>query len=111
MNSLNSVLFEGTVSSRPDFAERGKEKVCSFTVSAWRDYYSSKGDCIRRVGGATIRIVIRDTKLVEAAVRNAHDGRALRIVGKLAGSVEDNSICIVAEHVEYRPERTLSTDT
>ncbi|MDR1095482.1 MAG: hypothetical protein LBL31_03760 [Spirochaetaceae bacterium] len=52
----------------------------------------------------SVRVVIFSCELAEAAVKNARDERGVRVVGRLAGTVENNNFCIVAEHVEYRPE-------
>jgi hypothetical protein len=41
--------------------------------------------------------------MVKSAVKNAYDGRGVRVVGRLTSN-EDGGIYIEAEYVEYHPE-------
>jgi hypothetical protein len=97
MNSLNSILLEGTVSGKLCMAGKGKEKRCSFVVSSSRFFQGKSHATETRVW-----VMIRDIKMVETAIRSAHDGRRVRVVGWLACDKKDNDLYIEADHVEYR---------
>jgi hypothetical protein len=104
-SDLNSVLLEGTVSGMPCVADENGEKRCSFVMSSLRGEYNRNGKLVRNYE-TRIRIVITSSARAKAAMENARTGRGLRVVGRLAGTAEDNNICIIAEHVAYRPEVT-----
>jgi hypothetical protein len=102
MNNLNSVLFEGTVSNvLHEMSEYGENR-CSFAISSWWRQYNSRGELVRSYE-TRVRVVILHKKLVEAAAKKARNGCSARVVGRLAGTAEDNNICIAAEHIEHRP--------
>jgi hypothetical protein len=82
------------------------EKRCFFVVSSWWRQYNSRGELVRSYE-TRVRVVIFSSMLAKAAEKNARDGRGVRVVGRLIGTVEDSSICIVAEHIEYRPVKEV----
>jgi hypothetical protein len=103
MNNLNSILLEGVISGKPYVVKEGKTERCSFVVSSL--HYQRKGRDFE--GQETrIRVMLRGNGLVAAVTKPAHDGRRVRVVGRIARGGEDNDIYIEAEHVEYRPELT-----
>jgi hypothetical protein len=99
MNHLNSILLEGTVSGKPDVAGKGKAKRCTFALSSLRRDRLKGVKTETRVG-----VMIRAANLVEAAIKNAHDGRGVRVVGRIANTEAGGGVYIEADHVEYRPE-------
>lgn len=95
MNSLNSLIFEGTVTSIP--TGRGG---FVFKATSWT--YGKDGG--ERIDGASVWVEIRDAELLESVkivTKRGFFGRDCKIVGKLAGSADHNYI--IAEHVEFRP--------
>jgi single-stranded DNA-binding protein len=97
VNNLNSILFEGTVSGEVHVTGEGKAERCTFALSNLRWDRRNGKKTETRVG-----VIIRDTKLVEDAIKNARDGRGARVVGRIATDEEDNALYIEAEHVGYR---------
>jgi primosomal replication protein N len=103
MNDLNSIVFGGTIVSMPSVSDSNGEKRCSFVVSSlWRQY-NGNGRLVRCCE-TRVRPVIFSGELVKAAKNCALIGRGVRVVGHLAGAEEENNICIVADHIEYRPD-------
>jgi hypothetical protein len=102
MYNLNSIVFEGVIDGTPILYGRGKTKRCSFTLSSLRCWYQD-GKIVRKQE-TRVGVMIRDTKLVEAAAEKAKDGHDVRVVGRLANVEQGGGIYIEAEHVEYRPE-------
>jgi hypothetical protein len=49
-------------------------------------------------------VVVEESERVKAALKYVYAGRRLRLVGRLSGSPKENSFCIIAEHLEYRPD-------
>lgn len=100
---LNSVLLEGTAIDRPIGAGKGKNSKCSFLLSSLRELCDAKGVCISREE-LIVRVVVEESERVKAALKYVYAGRRLRLVGRLSGSPKENSFCIIAEHLEYRPD-------
>jgi hypothetical protein len=101
VDNLNSVLIEGIVSGGLTMVKTGKEVCCSFAVSSLR--YFKDGKRIKEQE-TRIGVMVRDIKLVEAALIKARDGRGARVVGRLANTEKGGGVYIEADHVEYRPE-------
>jgi hypothetical protein len=97
-SSTNSVVFEGTVQNEPAVTGKGEGRRCSFVLSAWRNYYLENGDCVRRKEGMSVRVVARETELIEAAVKYAYAGRAVCVVGRIADD-GDGGPHIEADHI------------
>jgi single-strand DNA-binding protein len=107
MNNLNSVLLEGELTKNPDYQnDRNGNPVCRFTLSSSRFF---KGD-----GGIekeTSYFDIETTgKLASQCKQNGHQGRGVRVVGRLKQEYSKNAeglplarIIIAADHVEFRP--------
>jgi hypothetical protein len=98
MNHLNSILLEGTISGKPRVDGEGNTKRCSFVLSSLRR------DRLRVETETRVAVMLRDINLVEAAIKNARDGRGVRVVGRLANTEAGGGVYIEADHVEYRPE-------
>jgi hypothetical protein len=103
MNNLNSIVFEGFIDGTLTLYGGGKTKRCSFGLSNLREVREGKNIKKQEI---RVGVMIRDTKMVEAAVEKARDGRGVRVVGWLANVEQGGGIYIEAEHVEYRPERS-----
>jgi hypothetical protein len=106
MRDLNSVLFEGTVTGLACVVDENGEERCSFAVSSPWLQYNSSGELVRSYK-TRVRVVIFSGALTKAAVKNACNGCGVRVIGRLVGTAEDNSICIVAERIEYRPVKEV----
>jgi hypothetical protein len=101
MSNLNSILIEGVIDGTLTLYGRGKTKRCSFALSSLR--HVREGETTKKQE-TRVGVMIRGTKMVEAAIENAKDGRGVRVVGRLANTEQGGGIYIEAEHVEYRYE-------
>jgi single-strand DNA-binding protein len=107
MNNLNSVLLEGELIKDPDYRnDRNGNPVCRFTLSSNRFF---KGDA--GIEKETGYFDIETTgKLALQCTQHGHQGRGVRVVGRLTQEHSRNEegkpaarIVITAEHVEWRP--------
>jgi single-stranded DNA-binding protein len=107
MNNLNSVLIEGeAVDDAGKDLCRPEPRPTVFTIASKRFYKSAEG-----IAEEITYIDIESTgKLAENCLNVIRKGRGVRVVGLLsmrrdAGKCGYNyTHCIVAEHVEIRPE-------
>ena len=107
MNNLNSVLIEGEL--KTDVAvDTSEPKVVMFTIASKQSYKSNEGNA-EEVNYLDIEAT---GKLAKYCLDKAHQGRWVRVVGRLkqerwndAEGKEHSKVSIVAEHVEFRPER------
>lgn len=106
MNSLNSILIEGTLTSDAMFKEIKGSTVCVMELESYR--YLRKGE------GTLTKFVNIEVhavgKLAEVCVEMGHSGRKIRVVGRLDQIwLFDHTgeawkvIFIAAEHVEFKP--------
>jgi hypothetical protein len=100
VNNLNSVLLEGIIKGPVSREEVGKIRRFSFVLSSL--HLIRDGE---RAGTweTLVKVVLRG-KAGEAALKQAKDGRGVRIVGWLAGTEQSGGLYIEAEHIEYKPE-------
>jgi single-strand DNA-binding protein len=112
MNSLNSILIEGTLTKDPLYekATSANAAVCVFTIASNR-YFKEKDSVKEEV--SCFEIEAR-SKLAEECCRQGHKGRDARIVGRLeqkrwtdGQGNKQSKIIIRAEHVEFKKEDTL----
>lgn len=94
MNNLNSIIFEGKVSGKPDFMENK----AIFFVESSRSYKNAEGKEITE----KILIQCKMTFNLPSHVSKLKDGRGVRLVGKLSNY--GDKVIIVVEHLEYKPE-------
>ena len=107
MNSLNSVLIEGTVARDPSMAYTPKgTAVTSFSVASDR-YYRSGDQMVHDTSFIDVEVW---AKLAQRCAEELSKGRNVRIVGRLQQDrwtdTEGHPRSrhkIVAEHVEFRP--------
>jgi single-strand DNA-binding protein len=113
MNNLNSILLEGNLVRDPVVKTTAKgTMVCTFTVASNR-YYKKSSDETADFEKEVIFIDVEAwAKLAESCASLGHKGRGVRVAGRLkqdrwedAEGKAHSKICIVAEHVEYRPEK------
>jgi single-strand DNA-binding protein len=109
MNHLNSVLIEGNLTGDPLFRDAPKGvPVCAFTIAS-NHFCKSDGGLEKEVCFFDIEA---RSKLAEKCRNLGRKGIGVRVVGRLkqdrwygADGVFHSDIFIVAEHVEFRPEK------
>ena len=108
MNNLNSVLIEGCLVRAAEMVKRGDKEVCFFTISSNR-FSKSEDGMDKRV--IFIEVDVPNSKLAESCMAMGKKGKGCRVVGRLEQdrSEEDGKfqsrVYILAEHVEFRPEK------
>ena len=113
MNNLNSVLLEGNLTRDPELRYTPKgTAVCSFAIATNR-YYKQEDELQQEVSYFEITTWMR---LAEVCGEYLRKGRGVRVVGRLKQDrwsdpegQNRSKVYVVAEHVEFRPERK-STD-
>ena len=95
MNSLNSVLLEGKVTSDPIV----KDGVMFFLVESERLMKDEEGNMHDL--SVTVEIHCEKGQAELCTKAQLHKGRRVRVVGRLE-LVEDTGVRIFAEHVEIR---------
>jgi len=108
MNNLNSILIEGNLVRDPEYRTTPKgTAVCKFSIASNR--FFKQGENLEKE--VSFFDVETWAKLAEACQDKGRKGRGVRVVGRLkqerwndsAGNAR-SKVCIVAEHVEFRPE-------
>ena len=94
LNSLNSILVEGTVKDVPIL----EDGVATFEIESRRVYMDGED---RKVETSVFPIVTR-SRLAEVCAEYLKGGRGVRIVGRLQW-VPEGAAQIMAEHVEFQP--------
>jgi single-strand DNA-binding protein len=115
MNNLNSVLIEGNMVCDPKFMETPKGMpLCTFSIASSRFYEGDNG-LKKEVSFFDIKVW---SKLAETCNNLGHKGRSVKVVGRLKqerwtgyDGKPHASVCIVAEHVEFRPEFSEKVET
>ena len=99
MNDLNSLLFEGILNADPVRLSDGS---VIFPVISHRSSINVNGE----VDNDNLRIhVATYSKLADVCLEYLKKNGGVRIVGRLGRSVIiPDSFCIIAEHVEFKPE-------
>ena len=92
MNNLNSIIFEGKVSGKPDFIENK----AIFFVESSRFYKDAEGKEITEKTLIQCKLIFNQP----SQVAMLKDGRGVRLVGRLA-DFGDKTI-IEVEHLEYK---------
>ena len=110
MNNLNSILLEGNLSREPElrYTPQGTP-ICTLVVASNRTY-KLDGERVEEVSfveGVTVG------KLATVCAEHLHKGRGVRLVGRIkqerwedAAGNSRAKVVIVAEHVEFQPQRT-----
>ncbi|MDA8425587.1 MAG: single-stranded DNA-binding protein [Treponema sp.] len=109
MNSLNSILIEGNLVRDPESkALATGTTVCDFTVATDR-FYKQNEELEKEVSYFDVEAWAR---LGQACSENLKKGRGVRVVGRLKQDrwtdpegKSRSRIKIVAEHVEFKPQR------
>ncbi|GHT67824.1 hypothetical protein FACS1894110_14070 [Spirochaetia bacterium] len=107
MNNLNSILVEGTLVEKPAFQDTRGKSFCTFTIASNRFYKKHKG-IEKEVSHFEVEAF---GKVAENTHNLGHEGRGVRVVGRLqqkkwndSKGKEQSKIVIVAEHIEFRPD-------
>jgi len=114
LNNLNSILIEGTMVRDPQYRITPKgTAVCTFSIASNR-YFNSDDGIDKEVSFFEIETWAR---LAESCNSYGKKGRGVRVVGRLKQDRwqgQDGKpharIMIVAEHVEFRPEFSKTTE-
>jgi len=114
MNNLNSILLEGNLVRDPEVKATPKGAlVCKFTLASNRFYRAEDNTFSKEVSYFDVETW---GKLAETAGEKGKKGRGVRVVGRLKQNRWTDSdgrnhtrICIVAEHVEFRPQFVKET--
>lgn len=108
MNDLNSVLIEGNLTHDPELTYTPKgTPLCKLAIAANR-YYKSEDDLQNEVSYFDIECWGRQA---ENCGEYLSKGRGIRVVGRLkqerweSMGATRSKIVIVAEHVEFKPQR------
>jgi single-strand DNA-binding protein len=109
MNSLNSVLLEGNLTRDPELRYTPKgTAVCSFSIASNR-HFKQEEEYQEEVSYFDVTTW---SHLAEVCGEYLRKGRGVRVVGRLKqdrwNDAEGNGrskVLVVAEHVEFRPER------
>ena len=113
MNNLNSILIEGNLVRDPTFKNTAKgTPVCSFTIASNR-FSKQDSNIEKEVGFFHVEAF---SKMAESSRNQGHKGRGVRVVGRLkqsrwtdANGLSRSRICIIAEHIEFRPDFSKSS--
>ena len=109
MNNLNSILLEGNLVRDPEISYTSKgTPVCNFSIACNR--YFKQGEELEQE--VSYFDVTSWAHLAEVCSEYLKKGRGVRVVGRLKqdrwNDAEGNGrskVCVVAEHVEFKPER------
>ncbi len=103
MNMLNSIIIEGTVSTKPE----PTKDVYAFGIACDRYYKNANGENQKETSCFD---VVTYGAMAEIANKECQVGRGVRIVGRLKQTVETGSdgkhlskVVVVAEHIEFKP--------
>ena len=97
MNNLNSALLEGKMIGDPQ-DDNGK---LTFMLASKRFFRQANRGIEEEITNVGIEVW---GDLVDICRAKGHTGRPVRVVGWLR-QIDSSGIVIVAEHIEYRPER------
>jgi single-strand DNA-binding protein len=108
MNNLNSILIEGNLVKDPLFRTTAKgTSLCTFTLASNR-YYKQDAGLEKETSFFDVETW---SKLADNCKALGRKGRGARVVGRLkqdrwndAEGKLHTRICIIAEHVEFKPE-------
>lgn len=100
MNNLNSIVFEGKITGKPDFIENK----AIFFVESSRFYKNAEGEEITE----KTLIQCKLTFNYPSHVSKLKDGRGVRLVGRLSNY--GDKVIIIVEHLEYKPEYKKTTN-
>lgn len=107
MNHLNTILIEGNLTRNPQFVTA--KDGCSFTIANNR-YYLKDG---KWVNEASFFIIFAYGKLGESCLNYLTKGRGVRVCGRLKqvtskrNNLPQDFVFIIAEHVEFQPNKNL----
>lgn len=105
MNNLNSILVEGALIADPKLNHCAKDRpVCEFKINSKRYFKDdSKGGLVEDSSNFD---VVCYGKTAEVCAEHLHEGRSVRVVGRLQEYKwqDVSKIHIIAEHVEFKPK-------
>jgi len=109
VNNLNSVLIEGNLTRDPELSYTGKGTAVAKLSVANNRYFKQEDELQKETSFFDVTVWGRQAEVCEQYLKK---GRGVRVVGRLKQDrwqdPEGNPhsrVEIVAEHVEFRPER------
>lgn len=109
MNDLNTVLIEGRLVKAPELRTINNNLMSRFTIACARFYYDKDKNWIQDTSFLQIEVWGAAAQVCYEVLKK---GRAVRVVGRIRQRLwKDNqekyreSICIIAEHIEFKPEK------
>lgn len=114
MNDLNSILLEGTLAKDPELSpDANGGSRCFLSIAS--DRYVRRGDRMEKeITGVH---AYTEGKLAGQCMAQGHQGRKIRVVGRLktlhgkdTGGRDAERVIIEAEHVEFRPEPAVKKE-
>jgi single-strand DNA-binding protein len=100
MNSLNSILLEGSVRDKPVLAETKTGTPFTEMAVISTRYFSQNGERVREDSTFIVHVF---SKLAKTCCDYLEKRRGIRVVGRLK-QTETGGVVIIAEHVEFKPE-------
>ena len=95
MNHLNSVVVEGNVKGSVNYTEQVLTSV--FEIEVRREFKDGNG----KVKTELFTFPIKCTGNLACVVKDAVDGRGMRVVGRLVNS--GSQVMVFAEAIEWKP--------
>jgi len=121
MNDLNYVLLSGNLTKDPKYNQMGPDAVlCTFTIAVNRTYSDKKPSERKAEDWKTkTAFVSIETwgNVAESCAKHLSKGRGVRVVGRLRQTrwtddgMPREKMSVVAEHVEFQPDRKKETTT
>jgi len=112
MNNLNSILIEGNIVREPQYRTTPKgTPLCTFSLASNRFFRQNEG-YEKEVSFFDVETW---AKLADVCNNHGKKGRGVRVVGRLKqdrwtgnDGKQHSRVAIVAEHVEFRPDKNSS---
>lgn len=92
---MNSLIMEGTLTKDVVLSDNNAQG----TIAVTRYYKNASGETVEEISNFD---VIAYGNLAGIFAEHGHEGRGVRLVGRLAQM--NGSISVVAEHIEFKPE-------
>ena len=109
MNNLNTVLIEGKLTRNPEIGVApAQTQMCRLSVANNRYFLGKDGKWVQDTSYFTVYVY---GNVAAACLARLKKGRGVRIVGRLKqlskseGGIKMEKILILAEHIEFQPEK------
>lgn len=99
MNSLNSIILEGTVTEKPVRENRENVVALKFPVNVKRYYKNTDNENVEESYRFNVETYNQLADFTEPKLKEP--GRGIRVVGRL--KEVNGNVFVVAEHIEFKP--------